>query len=105
CPVRIWPSPEPSRVAHGQGAARARRSCRGELHRQLILELEKSSVSRNLELMRGNGWIRVEASGRRATLRGFQVRRSIAPRCRVGSKHRRGRWTFSETREKRASRT
>jgi DNA-binding MarR family transcriptional regulator len=34
-----------------------------------ILELEKSSVSRNLELMRGNGWIGVAASGRRVTLR------------------------------------
>jgi DNA-binding MarR family transcriptional regulator len=33
-----------------------------------ILQLEKSSVSRNLELMRRNGWIAVETVGRNATL-------------------------------------
>lgn len=32
------------------------------------LELEKSSVSRNVELMRKNGWIAVRLSGRRQSL-------------------------------------
>jgi DNA-binding MarR family transcriptional regulator len=33
-----------------------------------ILQLEKSSVSRNLELMRRNGWISVKTAGRNTTL-------------------------------------
>ena len=55
------------------------------------LELEKSTLSRNLEIMRQNGWLKIDKAGRTHTLRltprGAELLVEVRPLWRRGQKN------------------